>query len=330
VREEHLRYLVCPRCKGGLDILGGHVATGSSIETGRLQCITCQKTYEIVRHIPRFVPAENYASNFGLEWNKHARTQYDSYTGVNISETRFFEETKWPRRLDGQLVLEVGSGSGRFTEQAASTGAMVISVDYSSAVDANYASNGDRENVLIVQADLRRMPFRENFFDKLFCFGVLQHTPSPEESFMALPPYIKNGGSLVVDVYRRRGAIRQALMTKYWVRLFTRRIPAERLYAWCEAYIRSMWPVARLLRRLPCGRGLAWRLLIADYYGICDLPEELLTEWATLDTFDMLSPVYDNPQTVDTVREWFRKADMSDIDVHCGYNGVEGRGTKSE
>ncbi|MEW6359076.1 MAG: methyltransferase domain-containing protein [Planctomycetota bacterium] len=329
MREEHLRYLVCPRCQGDLEILDGRAAGSPSIETGSLKCTTCRKTYEIVRHVPRFVPAKNYAGTFGLEWTRHARTQYDGHTGANISETRFFEETKWPRRLEGQLVLEVGSGSGRFTEQAASTGAMVASVDYSSAVDANYASNGGRENVLIVQADLRRMPFRENFFDRLFCFGVLQHTPDPERSFMALPRYLKSGGSLVVDVYRRRGAVRQALATKYWARLFTRRMAPERLYRWCEAYIRFMWPVARLLRRLPLGRGLTWKLLIADYYGVRDLREEMLIEWAILDTFDMLSPMYDNPQTVETVREWFRKADMSDIDVRCGYNGVEGRGTKN-
>jgi 2-polyprenyl-3-methyl-5-hydroxy-6-metoxy-1,4-benzoquinol methylase len=31
--------------------------------------------------------------------------------------------------LTGQVVLELGSGSGRFTEQAARTGATVVSLD---------------------------------------------------------------------------------------------------------------------------------------------------------------------------------------------------------
>ena len=35
-------------------------------------------------------------------------------------------------------------------------------------------------------------------------------------------------------------------------------------------------------------------LLIADYRGILDLSEEQLKEWAILDTFDVLSPMYPN------------------------------------
>ncbi len=97
------------------------------------------------------------------------------YTGSDLSERRFFAETKWDRNLAGEVILEVGSGSGRFTTPAASTGAMVVSLDYSYAVEANYAQNGHRENVLIVQGDIYRMPFRKESFDKLFCIGVLQH-----------------------------------------------------------------------------------------------------------------------------------------------------------
>ena len=49
---------------------------------------------------------------------------------------KIFESSKWNRDLKGETILEVGSGSGRFTEHAVSTGAMVISLDYSIAVEA--------------------------------------------------------------------------------------------------------------------------------------------------------------------------------------------------
>src|SRR5437763_11214620 len=112
---------------------------------------------------------------------------------MKLSEKRFFEETGWSRDLAGEIILEVGSRSGRFTEQAASTGAIVVSMDYSYAVEANYASNGRRENVLIVQADIYAMPFHSWYFDKVFCFGVLQHTPDVRQAFLALPPMLKAG-----------------------------------------------------------------------------------------------------------------------------------------
>jgi hypothetical protein len=54
----------------------------------------------------------------------------------------------------------------------------------------------------------------------------------------------------------------------------------------------------------------------------------MLREWAILDTFDMLSPRYDAPQTLENVREWFRVAGLDAVEVEIGYNGIEGRGKK--
>ncbi len=176
MREAALQYLACPTCHSDLVISSVEKRRGEILETAQLTCEGCQENYPIVRCIPRFVSNENYASSFGYEWTAHARTQYDSYSGVNVSEKRFFEETGWPRDLSGEVILEVGSGLGRFTEQAASTNAFVVSLDYSNAVEANYASNGARENVLIVQADIYAMSFRWGILTKcsaLVCCSTL-------------------------------------------------------------------------------------------------------------------------------------------------------------
>jgi ubiquinone/menaquinone biosynthesis C-methylase UbiE/uncharacterized protein YbaR (Trm112 family) len=334
VRTEHLQYLACPACHSELEITQVANETNGQIENGLLYCRGCQRTYPIVRFIPRFVPQDNYATTFGYQWTIHARTQYDSHNGTTISETRFFNETKWPRRLEGETILEVGSGSGRFTEQAISTGAMVISLDYSSAVDANYQSNGHHSNVLIVQGSIYEMPFPKNYFDKVICIGVLQHTPNVKHSFMELPRYLKPGGNLVVDVYIREtgimGSIKHLMKLKYWVRPFTRRVPPEKLYGWVERYVRAVWPLTGHINHIPrIGRKFNFAvLLVADYRGAYPLSESQLEEWAILDTFDMLSPAYDRPQSIETLRAWFEEAGMKQVEVHRGYNGVEGRGEK--
>ena len=177
----HLGLLACPDCVGELRCIRGEVSSQNQLLDGQLECAGCGRAYPVVGGIPRFVPRENYASGFGLEWIQHARTQYDSASGLDISRRRFFEQTCWPHSLEGESVLEVGSGSGRFTEQAARTGAVVVSLDYSYAGEANYASNGQLSNVLIVHADVFAMPFRDRTFNRLFCFGMLQHTPRSEE-----------------------------------------------------------------------------------------------------------------------------------------------------
>ena len=314
MNKDHLKFLCCPACKGDL-----------KMKASALVCVKCGSSYKLVKGIPRFVPVENYASNFGLEWNIHSKSQYDSHSGTNLSEKRFFEETGWERNLKGQTILEVGSGSGRFTEHAASTGAMVVSMDYSNAVEANYASNGSKSNVLIVQGSVYAMPFKEHFFDKVFCIGVLQHTPDPHKSFMCLPKYLKKGGSLVIDVYKKVPSIYFSL--KYYVRPFTKRIPPRILYPMVKRYIDFMWPLAGLFRKISKhGKNINWALLIADYskYG---LEENILKEWAYLDTFDMLSPVYDYPQTLATVKRWVKGAKLVNVEVKYGYNGIEAKGS---
>ncbi|MBI5572738.1 MAG: methyltransferase domain-containing protein [Desulfomonile tiedjei] len=325
--RDHLKYLACPSCSGELTIGSKVISDAEFLEDGSLDCVSCGKSFPIVRGVPRFVDTSNYADSFGWEWTTHARTQYDSYTRTTISQDRFFDETRWPRELNGETILEVGCGAGRFTEQAVSTGAMVVSLDYSVAVDANYASHGRLKNSLIVQGDLYAMPLKPERFDRVLCIGVLQHTPAVGRAFAGLPRFLKPGGKLVVDVY----AINWKTFFKsyYLLRPITKRIPHEELYAAIRRYVNLMWPLVRLIGKLPSGRLINKSLfVISDYRGRLALSDDLLKEWAILDTFDGLSPQFDRPQFLSTVKRWFAEAGFTDVEVFPGYNGIVGRGTK--
>ncbi len=325
---QQVKWLACPACHGALELTSA-AQVGERVRQGQLTCRACAVDYPVEQFIPRFVPRQNYADSFGWQWNKHRCTQLDQVIGSTASHTRFFAETRWPPRLEGQLVLEVGGGAGRFTAHALNTGAAVVSIDYSNAVDANYASHGGGTNLLIAQADLYQMPFTDGQFDHLYCLGVLQHTPDVRRSFMSLPRVLRPGGSLTIDVYRTFYGF-ERLITKYWLRPLTRRLPQERLYAWVERYVRLMWPLSRLLNHLPGGAQLNWAgLCIPNYARVFpDLSPQALKQWAILDAFDMLSPRYDQPQALATIQRWFQEAGLIDIDVHYGYNGIEGRGRR--
>ncbi len=326
MNKQHLPLLACPKCHRTLSIVGGEPAGTEVVVEGTLKCDGCGKEYPVSGGVPRFVPRENYASGFGLEWTRHARTQYDSASGTTVSRDRFFEQTQWPERLEGELILEVGSGSGRFTEQAAKTGATVVSLDYSYAVDANFQSNGARRNVLIVQADVFEMPFANGSFDKLFCFGMLQHTPDPRRAFLALPPMVKPGGMVVADIYKLT-PLRALLNTKYYVRPFTKNLDPEKLYKLVQRWVDFMWPIASLIRRLPKGHGLNWRLLVADYSAL-GLKGDALKQWAYLDTFDMLAPRFDYPARLATFKRWFEDAGLKEIFTEYSPHGITGRGVR--
>src|SRR5260370_34336403 len=71
------------------------------------------------------------------------------------------------------------------------------------------------------------------------------------------------------------------------------------------------------------------RLMFDDYrYRLPGVEERLHKEFAVLDIFDFLSPIYDYPDTVEGFHTTFADAGLVNIDVHPGYNGIEGRGRK--
>ena len=70
------------------------------------------------------------------------------------------------------------------------------------------------------------------------------------------------------------------------------------------------------------------RLMPISEFSWLGLPEALNRKWAILDTFDMLSPQHDHPQSIATVHRWYRECGFRDIEVFRGPNGVIGRGVK--
>jgi SAM-dependent methyltransferase len=323
MRIDHVALLRCPQTGAPLTLEAAD-AVGGRVRRGALAAAGGQR-YPIVDFIPRFVANDNYAASFGLQWHKHARTQQETLAAV--SRQRLFGVFGWPASMAGDLVLEAGSGAGRFTGPLLSSGATVVSFDASRAVEVNYAANGGSDNLLLVQGDIANMPVAPASFDRVVCLGVLQHTPDPRAAFLALARMLKPGGTMASDIYLRT-LMRYWLNTRYWVRPLTRRIPPERLYGMVERYVRAMWPLARRLRALPdrIGEAIVWRLLVADHARqFPQLSDDRLKELAILDTFDMLSPTYDQPATSAQYRAWHREAGLIDIAVGPGPNGLVGR-----
>ena len=69
----------------------------------------------IVNDVIVFSNQPNYAKNFGLQWNTFQLTQFDSHSSLPLKEKRLRECSEWElKKLKGKLVLEIGSGAGRW------------------------------------------------------------------------------------------------------------------------------------------------------------------------------------------------------------------------
>lgn len=277
--------------------------------SGGLRDPSTEDMFEVVRGIPRFCPADNYSESFGFQWNQFDRTQLDVFSGAKHSQERFYGETGWtPEILDNSAVLEVGSGAGRFSEVfLRTTSGILHSVDYSSAVDANKRNNslyGDR--LRLAQASIYGIPFPDSSFDKVFCLGVLQHTPSFEESVAALIKKAKVGGEIVVDFYPINGWYTK-VHSKYILRPITRRLPKSLLLKMIRLNIDWMLFLFDIL----CFMRLEALTRFIPITDVRNFPRELTDdqrkEWAVMDTFDAFSPAYDNPQRIENVKRMFTK-----------------------
>jgi SAM-dependent methyltransferase len=308
--------LCCPECGASLRQVDA-----------ALTCLRCIKSYPVTGSISRFVEMENYANNFGFQWTLFAKTQLDSNSGRPISRERFFHTTGWkPEEMAGKLVLDIGCGSGRFAEIALSCGARVVAVDYSRAVEACYANLGAHSSLAVVQADLYHLPFQPGTFDYAYCMGVLQHTPDVERAFLAIPQQVTRGGRVAVDVYAATAL--NLLWPKYWLLPVTKKLRPERLFSMVRLVVPPLLAISRVIRCVPwLGRRLSYLIPVANYEGVYPLNEQQLKEWAVLDTFDMLSPAHDQPQSVSTMRNWAQKAGLHEAETfRAGF--VICRGTK--
>ncbi len=269
----------------------------------------------ITNGVPRIAKLENYTENFGFEWNKFDKTQLDhdedsKHFKLDLSRNRFFSETNWDENsLVDQNILEVGSGAGRFSRVILRhTKATLFSVDYSDAVSANMKNNEHLapDRFHLFQASIYALPFQDNSFDKVICFGVLQHTPDFEASIKALIDKAKQGSEIVVDFYPINGWWTK-IHSKYIFRPITKRLSHTRLMSLIERNI--AWLIWLFDFFQSIGFGFLSRFIpITDIRGF---PKNLSfierKEWAVLDTFDAFSPEFDNPQRITDVVNMFER-----------------------
>jgi SAM-dependent methyltransferase len=333
MNPEYLKILRCPKSGKPLEIKEFHLVEGK-IESGILKDDEGH-CYPIVGFVPRFIPESDYCENFSVEWEKHPEILYGCFSNYASYRERFFKETRWGDNLSGQLILEAGCGCGAFTPHALETGATVVSFDASKGIEQSFRINGTKERTLIVQASIDEMPFAPEAFDKIFCFGVLQHTRDPKGSLMKLVSRLKAGGGIVSDIYVPPPSDHPytgLLRSKYLVRRCTAGIKPYRLHRAVAAYVALVWPISRLLLKIPGlgGVQLNRRLLLDDYpVRLLGMDPKHYKEFACLDIFDMLSPRYDFPATPEEFMNWHQEAGLTQIEVNYGYNGLEGRGIKS-
>lgn len=113
MKAHHLKLLRDPKDLSVLRLTATRVEDGEILE-GLLQ--SDNATYPITNGIPRFVESEGYSENFGWQWKKWSKVQYESENeGLPMdgwTENMFFTATQFqPGDILRKTVLGVGCGA---------------------------------------------------------------------------------------------------------------------------------------------------------------------------------------------------------------------------
>jgi SAM-dependent methyltransferase len=194
----------------------------------------------------------------------------------------------------------------------------VYSVDFSNAVEANQKNNGANPRLKLAQASIYELPFAPQQFDVVICLGVLQHTPDVQHSVQCLCNMVKPGGLLAIDFYPINGW-HTKLQAKYLLRPFTKNMRHDKLLSLIERNANWLINAYSFFDTIGIGR------YINRFLPICDIKNTLppnlapaqLREWVILDTFDMFSPAYDQPQRIPTMAGYVQESGLAV--THAGY-----------
>jgi len=292
-----LDILACPKCQEALICLPTETNADQEVVSGNLECKSCKSVFPIRASIPRFVPEDNYASSFGFQWNCFKFEQIDTNTSQKSSEDRFYAETGWNNEwMNGKLILDAGCGAGRFLDIASRSSCDVVGIDMSNAVDAAAVTMRGRPNVHLVQASIYELPFKSAAFDACYSIGVIQHTPDPPKAIQSLPRLLKKDGKIALTIYERKPWT--LLNAKYLIRPLTKRLNKQVLLLLIKMVMPVFYPITSLLFRIPfIGRVFMFVIPIANYARLPGLSLKQHYRCIVLDTFDMLSPQFDFPQT---------------------------------
>ena len=120
-------------------------------------------------------------------------------------------------------VLEVGCGTGQLSIYfAIGTNNEIIAFDptlESLNLAKNFSKKNGISNIKFVNADIFDDVLSKNYFDYVWCNGVLHHTKDPYKAFKITVQSLKKDGYILVGLYNKIGRIR-TLARKYISRIF--------------------------------------------------------------------------------------------------------------
>ncbi|MGI9069494.1 MAG: methyltransferase domain-containing protein [Pyrinomonadaceae bacterium] len=238
--------------------------------------------------------------NFSHEWDNHALG--GKTWGMLLSDRVqwfFLEPLHIPAaELRGKVMLDAGCGNGSQSVAYTEHGLEVIAVDLSSGLEHGYAyrrlhAGADPAKVHFVQADLQSPPLAAGSLDIIHSAGVLHHTPDTLQTFRALRPLLRPGGTFYVWLYKYEKWVTPLVNS---IRAVSTRIPPAAFARVAQLFAIPFIGFCKTVNAL----------------GIRTYPRQTRRE-AALALMDIFGAPYAYYHSFEEVAEWYKAAGFGEI-----------------
>jgi ubiquinone/menaquinone biosynthesis C-methylase UbiE len=139
--------------------------------------------------------AETQPKDFSEEthWEKAAKTRMGKY--LTQMETRFIHNSV--NLSHANAIMDIGAEAGRFSQVSTDKEATVVSIDINSYGLKRLHLKTKQVNV--IQADARKIPFKDQTFDIIFMVETLDYIPELNEALAEIHRTLKPEASLILS-----------------------------------------------------------------------------------------------------------------------------------
>ncbi|KAK9270746.1 hypothetical protein L1049_026329 [Liquidambar formosana] len=215
--------LACPICYNPLTWNGDPTLSVDSVARSSLQCNTCKKAYsgkETHLELTAASGATEYSESMPLS-TELFRTPLVSFlyergwrqsfsTGFFPGPEKEFEMMKdYLEPVLGGNIVDASCGSGMFSRIFAKSGlfSFVVALDFSENMlrecygFIKQEESFPKENLILVRADIARLPFVSSSVDAVHAGAALHCWPSPSAAVAEISRVLRPGGVFVATTY---------------------------------------------------------------------------------------------------------------------------------
>ena len=158
-----------------------------------------------------------------------------------VTENNFLNDLKNHIRFNKRFI-EVGSGTCQLSLAMAVGGnSLIVAMDptkESLKLGKEFAEKNNISNVVFLNSDIFDDEVQDNFFDVVWCSGVLHHTKDSKKGFEIISKWVKKDGIIIVGVYNKIGRLRTNFRQLLY-RLLRKSDFSKKLVSFLDPYLRK-------------------------------------------------------------------------------------------